>query len=124
MLDSLNFFSKEFETEAKMYVLGGMEELGEEERILHAQVGASQKLGSRDLVLLIGEKAHWMAEGYLNAGAQIDQLIPLQSIEDARSMVDDFEGALLFKGSRAHRLEELIPTWAGDHLPEEEFVGC
>ena len=124
MLDSLNFFSKEFETEAKMYVLGGMEELGEEERILHAQVGASQKLGSRDLVLLIGEKAHWMAEGYLNAGAQIDQLIPLQSIEDARSMVDDFEGALLFKGSRAHRLEELIPTWAVDHLPEEEFVGC
>ena len=62
-----------------------------------------------------------MAEGYLDAGAQIDQLIPLQSIEDARSMVDDFEGALLFKGSRAHRLEELIPTWAVDHLPEENL---
>ena len=124
MLDSLNFFSKEFDGQPKMFVLGGMEELGENERILHSQLGASQKLGPRDLVLLIGEKARWMAEGYLDAGAQIDQLIPLQSIEDARPIVEDFEGALLFKGSRANQLEQLIPTWAVDQLLEEDLVKC
>ena len=124
MLDSLNFFSTEFADLPKMFVLGGMEELGENERILHAQLGASQKLGAKDLVLLIGEKARWMAEGYLDAGAQIDQLIPLQSIEDARPIVDDFEGALLFKGSRANQLEQLIPSWAVDQLPEEDLVEC
>ena len=124
MLDSLNFFSREFVDQPKMFVLGGMEELGENERILHAKLGASQKLGRKDLVLLIGEKASWMAEGYLDAGAQVDQLIPLQSIEEARPIVDDFEGALLFKGSRANQLEQLIPTWAVDQLPEGDLVEC
>ena len=45
----------------KLYVLGGMEELGDSEVELHESVGASLKLETNDLVVLIGRKAAWYA---------------------------------------------------------------
>ena len=63
-----------------------------------------------------------MADGFLNSGARLEQLIPVGEIEDARAVIEDFEGAVLFKGSRANRLEELIPTWAVEPAEVEDLV--
>ena len=92
-----------------------------QERIeLHESVGASLKLEINDLVLLIGEGS-LVCKWIVKRRSSKDQLIPLQSIEEAAiSLVDDFEGVLLLKGSRANQLENLLPAWAVDHLPEEE----
>ena len=47
-----------------------MEELGEEEEKLHETLGSKIKLNENDLVLLIGQKASWMAKGILAAGRE------------------------------------------------------
>ena len=36
----------------------------------------------------------------------------LNEKEDARPVIEDFEGAVLFKGSRKSGLETLVPSWA------------
>lgn len=124
MQDSINYFSQRFHDQPKMYVLGGMEELGKEEKRLHVQVALSHQIGVHDLVVMIGEKARWMAEGYLENGIQVEQLISLNSTDDARPIIDDFEGAILFKGSRKNRLEDLIPAWAVGGSELEELLKC
>ena len=89
-----------------------MEELGESEIQLHQSVGQSINLKSKDLVILIGEKAGWMSDGILKNGASTEQVVLLQNKEDARSIIEDFDGSVLFKGSRSSRLESLVPEWA------------
>ena len=112
MRDSLSFFSESQNGCPKLYVMGGMEELGESEIQLHQSVGQSISLKSKDLVILIGEKAGWMSDGILKNGASTEQVVLLQNKEDARSIIEDFDGSVLFKGSRSSRLESLVPEWA------------
>ena len=112
MRDSLSFFSESQNGFPKLYVMGGMEELGESEIQLHQSVGQSINLKSKDLVILIGEKAGWMSGGILKNGASTEQVVLLQNKEDARSIIEDFDGSVLFKGSRSSRLESLVPEWA------------
>ena len=54
----------------------------------------------------------------------MEQLISLNSTDDARPIIDDFEGAILFKGSRKNRLEDLIPAWAVGGSELEELLKC
>ena len=58
---------------------------------------------------MIGEKAGWLAPGFLEAGARDDQLILLKEQESARSLVEEFQGAIMLKGSRVNKLEQLLP---------------
>ena len=89
-----------------------MEELGEKEEELHRKTGREVALGKSDLALMIGEKASWMAEGMLEAGNSPDQIMLLEDKEAARPVIEDFDGAVLFKGSRKSKLETLVPSWA------------
>ena len=114
MLDSITFFKESHSSVPKLYVLGGMEELGEKEIELHNEVGKSIAVDSRDLVILLGDKASWMASGILDAGAKEEQVVILPNKEDAISIIEDFQGALFFKGSRSSQLETLVPSWAND----------
>ena len=112
MKDSISFFTEINPTLPRLLVLGGMEELGEKEKLLHSETGAGISLGARDLALLIGEKASWIAEGMVQNGISEDQILLLNEKEDARPVIEDFEGAVLFKGSRKSGLETLVPSWA------------
>ena len=118
MLDSLQFFRDSNSNLRKLYVIGGMEELGQNEKDLHIAVGTSLDLGPQDLVILVGEKAAWMAEGILENKGKEEQVILISDKENAISIIEDFEGALFFKGSRSSQLETLVPSWAVD--PEEK----
>ena len=124
MKDSLSFFKNQWPHEAKLYVLGGMEELGEDGPALHRAVGAEIEVMEKDAFILMGEKASWMAEGILEAGARDEQVIVLSEIDDARPIIEDFDGSVLFKGSRLNRLEELLPAWAVDAEAAEDAVEC
>ena len=114
MKDSLAFFASQCPGVPKLYVLGGMEELGEDGPQLHHQVAISLGIEERDLIVLVGEKASWMGSGLIEKGARENQVMAFAKAEDASSIVDDFEGAVLFKGSRRNKLEQLLPTWAVD----------
>ena len=112
MVDSTTHFADLCEGKPKLFVLGGMEELGEKEEELHRKTGREVALGKSDLALMIGEKASWMAEGMLEAGNSPDQIMLLEDKEAARPVIEDFDGAVLFKGSRKSKLETLVPSWA------------
>ena len=124
MKDSIEFFSTQCSDLPKLYVLGGMEELGEEGPRLHDEVGRSLSVDKRDRVVLVGEKAAWMAEGLLAGGAGDDQVMVFDHADDAISLVEDFEGAVLFKGSRLNELERLLPAWAVDEREMGDGVEC
>tara|TARA_E500000178_G_C16900851_1_gene698017 strand:+ start:103 stop:663 length:561 start_codon:yes stop_codon:yes gene_type:complete len=124
MVDSIHFFMNANPSQNKLYVLGGMEELGEKEEDLHRRVGKCLKLGSGDLVILIGQKAGWMADGILENQATEDQIILLEEKDSAIPIIEDFKGALFFKGSRSSQLETLVPTWATDLEPQTRKEKC
>ncbi len=104
----------------RLYVLGGMRELGEHAEALHREVGASLALRPEDRALLIGEEAYAYAEGLRESGAQPEQIRVFEETMMAHNVVDEFSGALFFKGSRAYALENLLP--AG--LYQKEAQAC
>jgi len=91
---------------------------------LHRRVGKCLKMGSGDLVILIGQKAGWMAAGILENKATEDQIILLDEKDSAIPIIEDFKGALFFKGSRSSQLETLVPTWATDLEPQTRNEKC
>ena len=124
MVDSIKYFQRASESKKKLLVLGGMEELGENGPSLHRQTGASIRLEEQDKVVLIGEKAAWMADGLIDSGASDHQVLVLNDMEDARAIVEDFNGNILFKGSRSNSLEHLVPFWATESDHESFFLKC
>tara|TARA_B100002019_G_scaffold293104_1_gene318760 strand:- start:1943 stop:3346 length:1404 start_codon:yes stop_codon:yes gene_type:complete len=116
MQDSITFFKKQFSDQPKLLVLGGMEELGEKEEELHQDLGAQIQLEENDLVVLVGEKASWLGEGILASGGREDQVLALNQGNEANSIIEDFKGAVFFKGSRSLKLESLVPEWAVEKI--------
>ena len=116
MKDSIQFFSQQYRERPKLFVLGGMEELGTSQEKLHFDLGSEILLEKDDLVLLIGEKAKWIGDGILNEGCYDGQVLALSKGSEAVSIIEDFDGAVFFKGSRALSLEKLIPEWAVEEI--------
>ena len=110
--DSMRFFSLQSGDLPKLFILGGMEELGQHEVSLHRDAANHIEVNNKDRVVLVGEKASWMADTILKQGAHSNQVIVLKNVEDCRSLIEDFEGNVLLKGSRRYRLEEMVPSWA------------
>ena len=122
--DSMEFFFSQSIVRKKMMILGGMEELGPDEEKLHQDAGGQIHLGEEDQVVLVGQKASWMASCILENGARPDQVIVLECPEDCRSLVEDFNGNIFLKGSRKYKLEEIIPQWAVEQAEPMESVLC
>ncbi len=57
MADALSFFHRLETDKPRLYVIGGMEELGKESDRLHRELGQSLPLRTEDRVVLIGESA-------------------------------------------------------------------
>ncbi|MGE9295323.1 MAG: UDP-N-acetylmuramoyl-tripeptide--D-alanyl-D-alanine ligase [Puniceicoccales bacterium] len=94
----------------RLYVLGGMKELGEYSEALHHKVGAGLQLRAQDRAVLIGAEADYYAAGLCGAGASANQLTEHPDTTSAMDEVADFSGAVFVKGSRAYALEKLLPT--------------
>jgi UDP-N-acetylmuramoyl-tripeptide--D-alanyl-D-alanine ligase len=105
MADSLSFFHRVSSPRPRLYVIGGMEELGRESDRLHRELGQSLPLRTGDRVVLIGESARPVGDGVEG----VDQVEFFDQAEDARDRVDSFDGAIFLKGSREHGLEILAP---------------
>ncbi len=117
MLDSIHFFYERFENQSKLLVLGCMNELGEKADQLHYDTGKLIPVSSDDRIIIIGENSLQFANGLLQNGASEEKITILRDTESARSIIEDFRGVVLLKGSRSYQLESLIPSWA---VPEFE----
>lgn len=94
----------------RLYVLGGMRELGEYTATLHRKFAAELTLRDQDRAVLIGAEAEYYAEGLREAGAASDQLEQFIDAASAQEAVEGFHGAIFLKGSRAYALESLLPS--------------
>ena len=89
--------------------------MGEKEEELHQDLGAQIQLEENDLVVLVGKK-HLGWERYLASGGREDQVLALNQGNEANSIIEDFKGAVFFKGSRSLKLESLVPEWAVEKI--------
>jgi len=112
MSDALDaFYAQAPEALPRVFVLGGMEELGEQSAMFHRALGRelSKHLRPQDRVYAIGDEAEALRTGALEAG-QIEptQITVVETLDTLRAAIADFRGALFLKGSRRYRLETLI----------------
>ena len=112
MADALEAFIRSAPQDtAHYYILGAMNELGDNASDQHAAIGRLLALRPQDRAAFVGPEA-WTAayrSGALDAGADPSQLVCAGSIEKIKSTVAEFDGAIFLKGSHSYRLEQLVP---------------
>lgn len=112
MADALEAFVQSTpQAVARLYILGGMNELGTSAPAQHESIGQKLQLRSQDRAIFVGSGQLTQAyqAGALAAGASAAQLIIAENIEKIKSTVAPFEGAIFLKGSRSYQLEQLLP---------------
>ena len=110
MKDALEVFSATTsEQNPRLFILGGMEELGADSARYHRELGLSLKLGSADKIFLIGGQATEIRSGALVAGLAEEQVVVVDDVDAIRTVFDKFSGPVFLKGSRRYRLETLLP---------------
>lgn len=109
MTDALGAFDEIAPREQRrLYVLGGMEELGSASPDHHREIGRRLPLRRGDHVCVIGADAEQVRAGAIEGGADPDQIEVAASLEAIAARLADFRGAVFVKGSRQHRLESLF----------------
>lgn len=94
--------------EPRLFVLGGMEELGPGAARFHRELGRSLRLGPADRVIALGPHAGEVGAGAIETGARPDQVETAESAAAAAGKVAGFAGAVFVKGSRKYSLEKVL----------------
>lgn len=107
----LAFTTAADESLPRAYVLGAMNELGESAETAHQEIGKQLALRPMDRAYFIGPASLTAAyqTGALHAGNDSKQFKISLSIENVKSDIAEFRGALFLKGSRSYQLEKLLP---------------
>ncbi len=92
----------------RLYLLGGMEELGTAAADYHHRLGAGLHLRECDRVAVLGPFAAAVEEGLLAAGNARSQVTVAATLEELRGPLAEFRGAVFVKGSRRFQLESLF----------------
>lgn len=91
----------------RLYILGCMEEMGDQSANLHFSTGTRLSLRDSDRVLIVGDDAEAMRDGILSANGGAPRVHILNETREAAPFLFDFAGAVFLKGSRRYRLESL-----------------
>jgi UDP-N-acetylmuramyl pentapeptide synthase len=88
-----------------------MNELGHAAVGLHEALGRSLRLRQKDRLWLVGPSE--LTDAYLAgaeaAGVLPEQIVSSTSVDEIKSGIAAFEGAVFLKGSRCFKLESLLP---------------
>jgi UDP-N-acetylmuramoyl-tripeptide--D-alanyl-D-alanine ligase len=110
MMAALEAFAHE-EARRHIALLGSMAELGESAADLHRRVGGRAAQLDVDVMLVGGEFAAELALGATTAGLPSERIVPFATNDQAARWVRDNTragDAVLLKGSRKYRLEEIV----------------
>ncbi|MDP1579896.1 MAG: UDP-N-acetylmuramoyl-tripeptide--D-alanyl-D-alanine ligase [Candidatus Didemnitutus sp.] len=99
----------------RLYVLGGMEELGAQAADFHQQLGRTILLRPGDFLFAIGGHAAALREGLLENGNDPAQIAIVTDLAPVRAHLAEFRGAAFLKGSRRYRLETILDPRADAH---------
>lgn len=95
-------------SEPRLFVLGGMEELGSRTADYHRALGRSLPLRSQDFAFVIGDEAEAVRAGALERGARADQVAVVTALDSVAARLVEFRGAVFVKGSRRWQLERAL----------------
>jgi UDP-N-acetylmuramoyl-tripeptide--D-alanyl-D-alanine ligase len=109
MADALAaFYSIAPEDEPRLFVIGGMEELGAAADRYHADLGRGLRLRAQDFLFIMGEHSSAVRSGALAGGADPERIRIVDSLEPIAEWLGHFRGAVFVKGSRRYRLEKIL----------------
>jgi UDP-N-acetylmuramyl pentapeptide synthase len=108
LLDSARAFDRVSRGSAapRLFLLGGMAELGPTSAQLHRDCGAQLPLRSGDRVVVFGGESAALLQGVALPGVELSVAA---SIEDASARVAAHRGYVFLKGSRSFALERCLP---------------
>ena len=106
LLDAAAAFDRLAPAGPRLFVLGGMAELGPDSARLHRECAARLPLRAGDQVVVFGGDAPAYLAGITTAGVRATTA---DGIEAVTSLVTAHQGAVFLKGSRAFALERVLP---------------
>lgn len=115
MLDAVRNFRDTFPQGRRLFLLGCMNELGEQTAALHCELGEKIAEGAGDEYCIFGAQNESVREGLLGAGADASRVVAAKSREEVAAVLNQFQnegGAVFVKGSRAYKMEEFLPEQA------------
>lgn len=116
MADSIAAFAGLARTDVpRLYVLGGMEELGAQAAEFHRALGRTLLLRPGDFLFALGDHAPALRDGMLENGNDPAQIAVVASLDPVRDRLAGFAGDVFVKGSRRHRLETVLDPRAPAH---------
>jgi UDP-N-acetylmuramoyl-tripeptide--D-alanyl-D-alanine ligase len=92
--------------EPRLFVIGCMEELGDESRRYHLELGRSLALRHGDHLVAVGSQADSVRQGALEGKCDPRQIEVADSIEPLSARLANFRGSVFVKGSRRYELEK------------------
>ncbi len=101
--------------EPRLFVIGCMEELGEDAPRYHLELGRSLGLGPGDQLVAVGALAGAVRDGALESGAGAGQILVADKVGPLADRLAAFRGSVFVKGSRRHELER---AFAGPEYAE------
>jgi UDP-N-acetylmuramoyl-tripeptide--D-alanyl-D-alanine ligase len=92
----------------RAYIVGCMEELGDDAVRYHRELGMGIGLRPGDFLMVLGDHADEVKAGALGAGASPVQVVAPVCPPMVAARLERFRGALFIKGSRRYALEKLL----------------
>ncbi|MDB6114622.1 MAG: UDP-N-acetylmuramoyl-tripeptide--D-alanyl-D-alanine ligase [Lacunisphaera sp.] len=99
----------------RLYVLGCMEELGQDSARYHQELGRRLHLRREDFLFVVGGQAEALREGLLENGNDPAPIAEITDLAPVRERLAGFKGAAFLKGSRRYQLETVLDPHAAAH---------
>lgn len=115
MLAALDAFAAE-RADRRIAVLASMAELGSDAPAMHERVGAHAARSGIDMLLVGGDYAECIAQGALTGGLPRERIVPFANNQGAAAWIREnahADDAVLIKGSRKYKMEEIIKELLG-----------
>lgn len=108
--DAAEYFHRKFPSGPRIWVIGGMEELGVESSSWHRRLAAELPILAEDRIFLVGERAAEMGESLAEKVEKADQVRTARAVEEILTEIEELPGVLFLKGSRKYRLEKVLDS--------------
>lgn len=119
MLDALaTFYAVAPAAEPRLFIIGGMAELGDDAALHHRALGRSLYLRPQDELLTMGDHADEVRTGALENANSAAQLTIVSTHEAIAARLAEFRGAVFVKGSRRYQLEKAL------NIPSAHLQPC
>lgn len=111
MLDAVQAFADRVEDSVpRLFVIGGMEELGETSATWHHKVGRAWPKSPVDRFAIVGSDGPALREGLIESGHDASLIEVGDTADQFRPLLEVWGGAVFIKGSRCHHLERLLDS--------------